>query len=158
MGWSIGYDSNWNRDIGYGVPAICDHPGCSEEIDRGLGCVCGGDPYGGEEGCGLFFCGKHLLPILCERCSDSKEPFEPKPDILEWIHHKLIDPSWQSWRDENPDKIIKLKEVIYMEMENEKIARVAHEVNKAYCEALGDMSQPVWEEAPEWQRASATSG
>src|SRR4051812_7048849 len=26
MGWSIGYDSNWQRDIGYGVPAFCDHP------------------------------------------------------------------------------------------------------------------------------------
>lgn len=23
MGWSIGFDSNWNRDVGYGVPATC---------------------------------------------------------------------------------------------------------------------------------------
>lgn len=42
MGWSIGFDSNWNRDIGYGVPAFCDHPGCTAEIDRGLAYVCGG--------------------------------------------------------------------------------------------------------------------
>ena len=61
MGWSVGYDSKWERDIGYGVPAICDHPGCNKEIDRGLGYVCGGEPYGGEHGCGLFFCGEHLL-------------------------------------------------------------------------------------------------
>ena len=37
-------------------------------------------------------------------------------------------------------------------------ARVAHEVNKAYCESLGDMSQQHWEEAALWQRQSAKSG
>lgn len=40
----------------------------------------------------------------------------------------------------------------------EYIARIAHEVNRAYCESLGDMSQPKWEEAPEWQRESAIKG
>ena len=30
MGWSIGYDTNWKRDIGYGVPAKCDHPRCDD--------------------------------------------------------------------------------------------------------------------------------
>lgn len=40
-------------------------------------------------------------------------------------------------------------------MTKEEIARVAHEVNRAYCEALGDRSQPPWEEAPDWQRESA---
>ncbi len=40
----------------------------------------------------------------------------------------------------------------------ERIARVAHEINRAYCEALGDLSQPVWEEAPAWQRESAMHG
>lgn len=43
-------------------------------------------------------------------------------------------------------------------MDMEGIARVAHEVNRAYCQALGDMSQPAWEDAPEWQRASARMG
>jgi hypothetical protein len=38
------------------------------------------------------------------------------------------------------------------------IARVAHEVNRAYCEALGDHSQVRWEEAPLWQRDSAVHG
>ncbi len=33
-------------------------------------------------------------------------------------------------------------------MEKKEIARVAHLVNKAYCEALGDFSQPEWEDAP----------
>lgn len=39
-----------------------------------------------------------------------------------------------------------------------QIARVAHEVNRAYCQALGDDSQPDWDEAPEWQRNSAMNG
>lgn len=38
------------------------------------------------------------------------------------------------------------------------IARICHNVNKAYCEANGDFSQPTWEEAPEWQRVSARMG
>lgn len=43
-------------------------------------------------------------------------------------------------------------------MTNEQIARVAHEVNRAYCQALGDNGQPSWEEAPTWQRDSALLG
>ena len=39
-----------------------------------------------------------------------------------------------------------------------RIARVAHEVNRAYCESLGDTSQVPWEEAPDWQRDSARNG
>lgn len=40
----------------------------------------------------------------------------------------------------------------------ERIARVCHEVNRAYCAALGDHSQPAWEGAPSWQRESARMG
>lgn len=40
----------------------------------------------------------------------------------------------------------------------EFIARVCHEVNKSYCESLGDYSQPSWEDAPQWQRDSALTG
>lgn len=43
-------------------------------------------------------------------------------------------------------------------MPMDAIARVAHEVNRAYCQALGDSSQPAWEQAPEWQRSSARMG
>lgn len=38
------------------------------------------------------------------------------------------------------------------------IARVAHMINRAYCAAFGDMTQPEWESAPEWQRVSAIKG
>jgi len=37
-------------------------------------------------------------------------------------------------------------------------ARSAHEVNRAYCESIMDMSQAPWSDAPEWQRASARAG
>lgn len=101
MGWAVGYDSNWRRDIGYGVPSICDHPECGAEIDRGLAYVCGGAPFGGDSGCGLFFCGWHLFasPPLCERCMGGEEMFTPTPDTLEWINHKMTDPSWAAWRE-----------------------------------------------------------
>lgn len=43
-------------------------------------------------------------------------------------------------------------------MLNEQIARVCHEVNRAYCLSIGDSSQPSWEDAPEWQRKSIING
>jgi len=39
-----------------------------------------------------------------------------------------------------------------------KIAAVCHETNRAYCRAIGDNSQPSWEEAPTWQKTSAVNG
>lgn len=109
MSWEIGYDSKWNRDIGYGVPATCDYPGCSAEITRGLAHVCGGEPYGGEDGCGLFFCGEHLSHrLLCDQCAAGIDPFEPTPDLPEWIQWKLTDLSWQQWRDKNPEEVARL--------------------------------------------------
>lgn len=116
MTWAVGYDERWKRDIGYGVPATCDHPGCGAKIDRGLAYVCGGEPYGGEHGCGLFFCDEHmLLPLdgkviqFCERYADGQEPFEPTPDVPQWINHKLTHESWAEWRTENPAEVSKLQ-------------------------------------------------
>lgn len=40
----------------------------------------------------------------------------------------------------------------------EAIAKVCHQANKAVCVAFGDMSQPEWADAPEWQRTSAIKG
>lgn len=109
MSWSIGYDEKWKRDIGYGVPAVCDHPDCTEKIDRGLSYVCGGEPYGGDDGCGLYFCGWHLSGNFCVRCRAGEEPFEKKPDVEEWVRHKLTDESWAEWRAENLEEVEKMK-------------------------------------------------
>lgn len=40
----------------------------------------------------------------------------------------------------------------------EACARAAHEVNRAYCIAMGDYSQSPWEQAPDWQTQSARNG
>lgn len=109
MSWAIGFDSHWRRDIGYGVPAFCDHPKCEAEIDRGLSYVCGGGPYGDDRGCGLYFCYAHVsgVPQLCARCRTSKPPFAAKPDHPRWTAHKMTDASWAEWRKEHaapPDR------------------------------------------------------
>jgi hypothetical protein len=117
MSWQVGHDTRWQRDIGSGVPAECDHPDCTQKIDRGLYYVCGGEPYGGEHGCGLFFCDEHLAfivrldaaaatPQLCDRCLDEdfKPPFAAKPDLQEWTDWKMTDPSWAEWRMSREDR------------------------------------------------------
>lgn len=43
-------------------------------------------------------------------------------------------------------------------MTTEEVARVCHEVNRAYCLSLGDHTQLAWEDAPGWQRDSAVNG
>ena len=43
-------------------------------------------------------------------------------------------------------------------MQLHEIAKVCHEANRAYCQAIGDDSQVAWEEAPDWQRQSAMAG
>lgn len=40
----------------------------------------------------------------------------------------------------------------------ERISRACHEVNRAYCEGIGDYTQKPWAEAPDWQRDSARLG
>ena len=117
MGWSLGFDHSWQRDVGYGVPAFCDHPGCGKEIDRGLAHLCGDDLFGGERGCGLYFCAEHLwMPRdisvkgwQCERCRDfdwqgeeQLTPFDPSPEHWRWMHWKLTDDDWASWRNTHP--------------------------------------------------------
>jgi len=38
------------------------------------------------------------------------------------------------------------------------IAMMCHAINAAYCQSLGDDSQPTWDDAPDWQRQSAIAG
>jgi hypothetical protein len=40
----------------------------------------------------------------------------------------------------------------------EAVAELCHEVNRAYCLALGDVSQRSWANSPAWQRQSAITG
>jgi hypothetical protein len=43
-------------------------------------------------------------------------------------------------------------------MTPEQIAKVAHEVNRAYCISIGDDSRLAWEDAEIWQKDSAVLG
>jgi hypothetical protein len=121
MGWQVGYDGKWQRDIGYGVPAICDRARCGAAIDRGLSYVCGSDPRGGDRGCGLYFCGECLrfsrkdgdrYVYLCSRCNKNRAPYEPTPDVPEWVEHKLADESWGPWRDEHPAEVAAMRSAL----------------------------------------------
>lgn len=108
MSWAVGFNNRWQRNIGYGVPSYCDHPGCYEEIDRGLAYMCGGVDWD-ENGCGLVFCYNHLFygnkpDQVCERCLSNKPPFTPSLDTEEWIEHKETDESWAAWRAERDAK------------------------------------------------------
>lgn len=40
----------------------------------------------------------------------------------------------------------------------EAIAKACHEANRAYCQSIGDNSQPAWDDAPQWQKDSAING
>jgi len=105
---------------GYGVPAICEHPDCTKEIDRGMSFACGGEPFS-EFGCDRYFCGDHLTyhcfntgggrtcVEVCKRCDKRKPAFPYKPEHPDWIKHLLKDPSWAEWRKNNPKKVAELK-------------------------------------------------
>lgn len=43
-------------------------------------------------------------------------------------------------------------------MKVEQVAAICHETNRAYCELIGDLSQPRWLDAPDWQVTSAING
>lgn len=51
-----------------------------------------------------------------------------------------------------------IKASVLAESDIDLIAASCHMANRAYCIALGDDSQPVWEDAPEWQKSSARNG
>tara|TARA_R110000772_G_scaffold249530_2_gene363977 strand:- start:90393 stop:90683 length:291 start_codon:yes stop_codon:yes gene_type:complete len=92
MGWSYGHNLA-GREIGYGVEAICDHPGCKEEIDRGLAYACGGEHDNTELSCDKYFCGKHLSISVLD--SDSNPGF-----ICGQCAKELLDQHWVECENE----------------------------------------------------------
>jgi hypothetical protein len=90
MGYAF-YELPDGREAGYGVEAVCDEPGCAEEIDRGLGYLCGTDPGEPEDGCGGYFCGAHDFHHIefgaigvCAMPGKVKDhTYEPDPDYAD---------------------------------------------------------------------------
>ena len=126
MGYQV-YKVN-HRFGGYGVPAICEHPNCNEEINRGMPYACGEEPFS-EVGCDRYFCGKHKVLVcrdsegeiceheedcdceckeVCERCAKGEEPFPYKPEHPTWVKHILKDKSWAEWRKNHPIEVNEL--------------------------------------------------
>lgn len=116
MGYAVYWLDDQSRFGGYGVPCQCEHPDCKEKINRGLACVCGNEPGGGDHGCGLYFCGHHLSITsrgqLCERCAKRRKAFAAKPDTREWMRHMMRDKTWKQWRDEHPDDVNAMKRIL----------------------------------------------
>lgn len=131
MGYQV-YEDRAARDLGvdrwagYGVPAICDQPGCDVKINRGMGYRCeeytvyryfdeNGEQCAEEEdwaeereeqeqGCGLHFCDEHLDH------GAHGDDVKPKPDTAEWERWILADKSWWQWREENPERVAQMRE------------------------------------------------
>lgn len=93
MGWGNCGEDSKGRPIGYYHDATCDHPGCKEQIHRGLAYACGGmhgegNHYNDDFGCEGYFCGKHMKAAvvvddtgtcvqLCEKCASEAEAAHP---------------------------------------------------------------------------------
>jgi hypothetical protein len=113
MGYGVYEEPGNGRWAGYMVPARCDFPGCEAKIDRGLGWKC--EEHGTEEvdgveevveGCGLFFCSGHLYE------TEKHSAAQPKPDTAQWVAWQLVHDSWQQWRDEHPERVAAMRELV----------------------------------------------
>lgn len=89
MGYSYCGTDSRGRDVGYGIPATCDHPGCDARIDRGMAHACGGGHGSGEWDCDQYFCSDHLVynttppphrtfMVVCPACSARMDFAQPK--------------------------------------------------------------------------------
>lgn len=94
-------------DLGNDVPAICTHPDCDTQVHRGIVHICGMDPAGAGVGCGLHFCGPHLVgpDQTCERCAVGDPPFSPKEIVPEFPEWRMTGAGWEEWRKNNPELV-----------------------------------------------------
>lgn len=120
------------EDLGPRVPAICDHPECTAEVTRGRVNTCGADPAGGEDGCGLVFCGAHLQGPgqTCECCAAGAPPYARKTERPDWTEFKLTGDAWAEWRRNNPEQVMALAAKKGQQMRDEHAAKAAHEKGK----------------------------
>jgi len=67
-------------------------------------------------------------------------------------------------KEEKPNDIVKSAQKYFEFLQGNEaasdieIARICHEANRAYCQSIGDDSQPTWADAPDWQKDSAING
>lgn len=92
MGWGYCGVDKAGRPIGYVHQATCDHPGCDEVIDRGLGYACGGMHGEDEISCDGYFCEKHRAEMVMTED-------EQLHRVCESCHQQLLDSG--EWRDDD---------------------------------------------------------
>lgn len=63
MGYANCGEDSQGRPIGYAHEAICDYPGCSAKIDRGMSYACGGDHGEDNFSCEKYFCHDHMQVV-----------------------------------------------------------------------------------------------
>lgn len=148
MSWAVGFDSDRNRFIGYGVPAYCDQPGCNVTIDRGISHTCGDYPGGGEHGCGLHFCDDHLhrYPQVCSACANEQKAFPPSQEHPTWSHHLLTDETWAEWRAENTETAKQLLDLLLRQATNTGAgpeAAAGNELSQASIDVLAERRRQV---------------
>ena len=74
MGWGYGRTPQ-GKEVGYNIAAICEEPGCTETIDRGLAYKCGDMHGAADDYCDGYFCYAHLvLTDKGQRCARCAEP------------------------------------------------------------------------------------
>lgn len=112
MGYAVGFSGD--RWIGYGVPAECDQPDCSELIDRGMAYACSNlwvydsEGYEVEADCSLYFCERHRY----SHSDPGHENLVPKDEYPGWMLFQLTDESWAAWREENPHQVARYRKVL----------------------------------------------
>lgn len=111
MGWSYGIGPagrHAGEEIGYGVDAICDEPGCDTRIDRGLAYACGDQHGSSDTSCGGYFCATHLYSTdigqRCEPCADENDARAICEAVGADLNAAPIQPptqGWPAWADEH---------------------------------------------------------
>ena len=100
------------------------------------------------------------MSIKCDTCNTIKSNWDNTKFwlTLTGLLHKEV--AWldvttyrNRWVNHSYQKEQSMSKLTYVE-----VAKLCHSVNKAYCESLGDLTQQVWDEAPEWQKQSAIRG
>ena len=74
MGWAICGTNRHGQEIGYGVEAECDEPGCTTTIDRGLGYLCG-EMHDDEQTCAKYYWSDHR-PLIQRGTRCQHVPYE----------------------------------------------------------------------------------
>lgn len=112
MGWANCGEDSKGRPIGYAHDATCDHPGCTEQINRGLAYACGGMHGDTEYSCEGYFCEKHrqqCLPVdgrlqqVCDACYAEWRAYAiANPDDSEELIKYFVDWEGEDWAEPDP--------------------------------------------------------